>query len=176
MEVSLVIKEDLGAQDFCFWTEHWDLILKEKCAVYSKLLHIAFLRSVSGKQIKLTVKCKASRLYICFLIKVSISFSIDRNLLLYLWPRFSLSVCTCVCADIRRSVCVCVPISTCGSVNIFQTAYPSIWPSNLLKPVVVWCWNNFNWTMWCWPAIIHIGDIYSTYRLSPTLVPLNLGI
>lgn len=108
MEVSLVIKEDLGAQDFCFWTEHWDLILKEKCAVYSKLLHIAFLRSVSGKQIKLTVKCKASRLYICFLIKVSISFSIDRNLLLYLWPRFSLSVCTCVCALTYGGLCVCV--------------------------------------------------------------------
>ena len=38
--------------------------LKEKCSIYLKVLHIAFLRSVSGKQIKLTVKRKASALYL----------------------------------------------------------------------------------------------------------------
>ncbi len=64
MDALLVINEDLGAQDFSVCTEHGDLLLKEKCSVYLKLLHIAFLRSVSGKQIKLTVKCKASRLYL----------------------------------------------------------------------------------------------------------------
>lgn len=83
-------------------------LLKAPYTIYTDILYIAFLRWVSGKQIKLKWNVRPAD-HICFHIKVSISFSIDRNLLLYLQFCFSLSTCTrlLTCID-NVLVCACV--------------------------------------------------------------------
>lgn len=77
-------------------------------------IYIAFLRWVSGKQIKLKWNARPADL-ICFHIKVSISFSVDRNLLLYLRFCSSLSVCTHVPTymdNVQARACVFTPVGT----------------------------------------------------------------
>lgn len=87
-----------SAAQFMFQKKRGD-VFEVKFFIYWKLyishmlIYIAFLRWVSGKQIKLKWNARPAD-HICFHIKVSISFSIDRNLLLYLWFCFSLSART----------------------------------------------------------------------------------
>lgn len=112
--------------------------------------------------------------YICFLIKVSISFSIDKNLLLYLWPPFKLvyvRVCACAqgCAA-PEILCkfVYVHMSTCGHVDIFHSAFCPVWLLNLKKKSLRWF--DIDRITQCWPTAMICSYSLPTHLLSSVWV------